>query len=205
LSQLEKPQIKPEPKQDDFDKFAVAKKPEIENGEGETLTGSHTKGSNTGVLDAIVDVVSKDAKAMAQNTSQNSPGSIKLEEGSKPTANSTPQQSKKGALWALPIVPKPPQKQTEKRLVGLPMKKLDTPRVASDASGSAGPTQGGSATDIWLQAFGVSKPKKTVEISQTPGKQAKSEIEIPVSSQRNDLKTILVIEPQLLIPVTPRL
>lgn len=194
LSQLEKPHSQPESKQDDVDMPSESKNPEFVNGEGDTFSSGHNKGPNSGLVDPNLEVVSKDVKAAGQSVSQDGPGSNKLEEGFKPAANTTPQQTKKGALWALPIVPKPPQKQADKRLVALPAKKLDTPRVASDASGVTGPTQGGSATDIWLQAFGVSKPKKNVEISQSLGKQAKSDTEIPVSSQRSDLKTILVID-----------
>jgi len=137
------------------------------------------------------DMESKEVKIATQSMSSGNPGQTKVDEVSKPT-NTAAHQSKKGALWALPIVPKPPQKQPEKRLVGLPVKKIETPRIPADASGVSGPAQAGSATDIWLQAFGVSKPKKNVEISQTHGKQTKSETDVAVSSQRNDLKTILV-------------
>jgi len=91
--------------------------------------------------------------------------------------------SKKGQLWALPIVPKLPQKPPEKRpnsLTGLGKKMENSPAESvtpvpvpgltsaaassSSSASSSAASASASATaplaDVWRQAFGAAKPKK---------------------------------------------
>ena len=100
---------------------------------------------------------------------------------------------KKGTLWAMPIVPKLPQKSNEKRksqnTIATPVipngmnaaKKLETLTAGSRASSEHkqhsanasvkgavnenGEGGTGALVDVWRQAFGAVKPKKAVEVS----------------------------------------
>ena len=104
---------------------------------------------------------------------------------------------KKGTLWAMPIVPKLPQKPNEKRkpqsTIATPVisnsmtakKKLDnlTPSGRCSSAGKQNtsklPSKGGSIdagengaglADVWRTAFGAVKPKRPVEVSPLKNK-----------------------------------
>merc|ERR1712223_1013941 len=104
-------------------------------------------------------------------------------------------KAKKGALWAMPIVPKPPQKPNEKRKsqssiatsvipnsVPAVSKKTESANSSSrpknNSKENSSPTKSGKTAandnndagngalvDVWRQAFGAVKPKKPVEAS----------------------------------------
>lgn len=87
-------------------------------------------------------------------TSDNASSTISSKNESTTTTSSTsssaPSQSnvKKGSLWALPIVPKLPQKSTDKSTASAILAK---PKPVKDESGEV------DISDIWRQAFGAGK------------------------------------------------
>jgi len=105
---------------------------------------------------------------------------------------------KKGPLWGLPIVPKPPQKTIERQ---------KPPKIPEPAAVSPGPTSKSSVNNVWLQAFGgpsVNKNKKKSSSDQTQNdKNVSNE---PKKSGKNEViedggtpvpKTILDIPPEV--------
>jgi hypothetical protein len=133
----------------------------------------------------------------------------------------TTTNGKKGQLWALPIVPKLPQKPVEKRpnslgLVGLPaasvVKKVDPASAdpvesslatqSATSGASSNPGAGPPLADVWRQAFGAAKPKKPNEIvapgnGRTPKQEpGGAEVVIGGAAKKNE-KTYLDIPPEI--------
>ena len=98
-------------------------------------------------------------------------------------AISSEKQVKKGALWGLPIVPKPPVKSSDKPTETT---KIKEEKVIEKSSGKV------SVNDVWLQAFGAGRNKSK-----------KKESEAPVTSTQKSVKTesesttILDIPPEI--------
>ena len=136
----------------------------------------------------------EDLKALQVNGNSNSLSSSNEWNNEKSKDSSNKPKVKKGALWAMPIVPKPPQKPNEKRKsqpsittpvipnsVPATSKKSDSsssgsksksdtkPVTANKASKNAtienNEAGNGALVDVWRQAFGAVKPKKPVDAS----------------------------------------
>ena len=108
------------------------------------------------------------------------------------------QGPKKGPLWGLPIMPKPPQKPEKPRDAPKPVSAPVTPNSAA----SAGKVD---VKNVWLQAFGAGntgKPpgkskKKPVESADSSSRQP--DPKKPIVSEKDDMtqKTILDIPPEV--------
>jgi len=95
---------------------------------------------------------------------------------------------KKGSLWGLPIVPKPPVKTSDKPVE---VKKVKEEKTSEKNSGKV------SVTDVWLQAFGAGgsnkSKKKESETASTNSVIAKK----PVKPEPVESTTILDIPPEV--------
>ncbi len=102
----------------------------------------------------------------------------------KAPPGSTATATKKGGLWALPIVPKLPQKSSEKKRLSSP-----TPQVKS-VSQQATNSKEVDLCDVWRQAFGARK---------TAGKNVRSESQAVVKSEPEEpkAKTYFDVPPEV--------
>ena len=173
--------------------------------------------------EAVIEKVEKPDKDVAADvmpTQSGDPGSTqpKAESDTKPLISSG-NNTKKGTLWALPIVPKLPVKPAEKRptslgLAALPvvsLKKIETPRSATTPTADVTATSPSSATcpitaanstaaplaDVWRQAFGAAKPKKPADPVAVPVRAVKQEPATTEAVVKKDEKTYLDIPPEI--------
>ena len=173
--------------------------------------------------EAVIEKVEKPDKDVAADvmpTQSGDPGSTqpKAESDTKPLISSG-NNTKKGTLWALPIVPKLPVKPAEKRptslgLAALPvvsLKKIETPRSATTPTADVTATSPSSATcpitaanstaaplaDVWRQAFGAAKPKKPADPVAVPVRAVKQELATSEAVIKKDEKTYLDIPPEI--------
>ncbi len=101
------------------------------------------------------------------------------------------EKPKKGGTWALPIVPKMPQKPTAEKRPASSSGKVKEAASNSQASNKAA-SQGGLA-NVWLQAFGATRPSGK-SIKQEPGGPPQADTKEP--RKRPKKPTYLDIPPE---------
>ena len=186
-----------------------------------SFTASHVQTKAEPVTSYVSDVIEKPKDVTElPNTSTNNnetkaepAKAVLTPQTSTPPSSTNNVSSKKGQLWALPIVPKLPQKPPEKRpnsLTGLGGKKpadilapdLALASLASTATITTASSSAAAApplADVWRLAFGAAKTTKKgqAENSGGNGRPIKQEQQVVADVVAVNKKTFLDIPPEV--------